>query len=606
MRIERNGLLMIGASLLVMTIVVGLVARREIDLRFAQMRTQGISLSGTLSRIPLSRLAPADGHIGALPLVRSMQADSLFAYALVVDTAGETLGMVSTENLAPLASAIPENPTEWNQERTLMLGDPPVPVREFTAPVMEDGRVVAQIRIGYFEPGYSLALPDASFHAALALLVFLLTPVAYLWLRREIRPLREVAQHLDAEAGSYELPTETGGSPSQAIESVVDRFRAFSSEMEQRTEAMRRERVALLASSKVLAHERNRVQVVFEALPDGILVLDETGRVLVANARSEAILRKSREELVGSATGAWSPAAEVTQLIGRYSGAAGRLQRSESVEFAIEELGERRFVASVQPLPDASGSSVLLREITSEFVARKTQAEFLAHMAHELKAPLNVMGMYSESLLGPEASDESFRIDACNVIRDEIDRLNGLINNIFSIGRIESGHVSLSRQRIRLREMLSDVLESVSRGGDELGLEFVLEVPDSMTPVYADKHMLSIALKNILTNAVKYNRPGGKVSLIAEEASEGLYIKIADTGVGIPEEEVDLVFDKFYRSESESVQKVAGHGLGLALVKEIISLHGGEIQVQSVLGEGSEFGFFFARHAAIFREESGS
>jgi signal transduction histidine kinase len=90
--------------------------------------------------------------------------------------------------------------------------------------------------------------------------------------------------------------------------------------------------------------------------------------------------------------------------------------------------------------------------------------------------------------------------------------------------------------------------------------------------------------------------------LIAEDLEEGLLIRVLDTGVGIAEEDLDLVFEKFYRSEDDSIRKVSGHGLGLALVKEIVALHGGEIRVQSELGKGSEFSLFFGRNAAIFRE----
>ena len=125
-----------------------------------------------------------------------------------------------------------------------------------------------------------------------------------------------------------------------------------------------------------------------------------------------------------------------------------------------------------------------------------------------------------------------------------------------------------------------------------------------MQPIFADKELLSVALKNLLTNAIKYNRAGGKVSLVAEEQEAGLLIRVADTGVGIREDDLDQVFEKFYRSEDDSVRKVSGHGLGLALVKEIVALHGGEIRVQSEFGEGSEFTIFFGRNAPIFREES--
>ena len=277
--------------------------------------------------------------------------------------------------------------------------------------------------------------------------------------------------------------------------------------------------------------------------------------------------------------------------------------RSEAILLSQGELGHRHIEAGLHPIGEGEGLLVVLRDVSAIQAERENQAEFLAHMAHELKAPLNVIAMYSESLLGEESADENFRIDACNVIHDEVDRLNGLINNIFSIGRMEGGHVTIDRQRVRTRELLTDVFETVSRGGDDLDLEFVLDIPDTMQPIYADKQLFSVALNNILTNAIKYNRPEGRVTLTAEEHDEGLLIRISDTGLGIPEDDIDQIFEKFYRSEDEAARKVTGHGLGLSLVKEIIALHGGEVRVTSTLGEGSEFAFFFDRNAALFREQ---
>lgn len=595
---------MIGASLLVISVVIGLVVQHEVGIRREQIRAQGIGLANSLARIPLDRLVPDNGQLGPLPLLRATQTQSLLAYATVVDRNGMTLGTVSVADVGPPDLPVVANPSDWMSEDLIELDQPAVRIREFGAPVLRDGVLVGRVRIGYFEPGYGLVLRAASFHAQIALVVFLLIPLAALWLRREIRPLAEAASALSWGDEDGSVPISSAGAPSEAIDSIVERFRLLGEQMESRAESMQRERLSLLASSKVVAHQKNRVETLFEAFPNAIVAFDESGRLTLVNQRAEAQLRKSRDELIGKAPAEWSPAPEVSRLVARYAGAKGRLMRSESVEFAGDEAGPRRFEASVYPLPGSETFALVLRDVSQEYAARKTQAEFLAHMAHELKAPLNVMSLYSEDLLGPEGQDESSRITSLNIIRDEIDRLNGLINNIFSIGRIESGVVSLDRHRVRPKELFEDVFEAASRDGESLSLEFEIDVPDSMSPIFVDKQLFSVAIKNLLTNAIKYNHEGGKVSLLAEDREEGLSIRVLDTGCGISEEEIDRVFEKFYRSEDDATQKVAGHGLGLALVKEIVALHGGEIQVSSEIGVGSEFALLFNRNSAIFREES--
>lgn len=605
MRRDVNGLIMVLATLSIILVVITLVARREVGQDRDQIRVQGIGLANSLSRIPLDRLTAPDQHVGILSLIRASQANSAFAYAAVVSPTGEILDAAYAADSLFQNTQTVEDTGLWLAERLVDLDTDTRQVREFIAPIIEGGSVVAHVRVGLIEPSYAALLVASPFHASVALLLFMIIPMASYWLKREVRPLSDVAKTMDQTSAVARFSSDAGAKPGALpIEDIVDRFRTFCEQMEIRTESLAKERIGMLASNKVIAHQKNRLQHLLEALPDAVLALDETGKIVWVNARAESVLRKEREELVDSGVSLWSPSPELTRLITRNASKSSEHIRSESVEYSPDELGHRHFRASLHPLPDSAGIAVVIRDTTVEFEARRTQSEFLAHMAHELKAPLNVMAMYSESLLGPEAKDETFRVEACNIISDEIERLNSLINNIFSIGRIEGGAVSIDRQRVRTRELLEDCFRAVSRDDGELDLSFELTLPTAMKPIYADKQLFTVALKNLLTNAIKYNRPGGKVTLSAEELDDGLLIAVQDTGLGIREEDLDQVFEKFYRSDDDSVRKVTGHGLGLALVKEIISLHGGEIQVQSTIGEGSKFSFFFNPNAALFREES--
>jgi PAS domain S-box-containing protein len=600
MRRNSNGLLLIAGSVMVLLAITALVAGHELDLHSGQIRRQGVALANALSRIPLDRLAPEGRQLAPLSLVRASHAHSNFLYGAVVSTSGEILDAVPGRDALP---AFPDEEIVGSSQRVIELSKGGVHAREFAAPILEDGRLVGQVRIGFQEPSYAEVLRDSPSHAIVALLVFLMVPLASLWLRSELRPLREVAVRLDGPDDGMGALVPSRTPSSDAIAMIVDRVQSFVDQMDSRSEEILRERMSLLASSKVVSHQKHRYELLLDALPDAVLGLDEAGKVTLVNARAATLLRSEKTELIGASPSSWCPAPELAQLVNRYSGTSNRLIRAEALELSMDSLGDRHYLASVHPQGEDHGVAVVLRDITNEHTARKTQAEFLAHMAHELKVPLNVISMYAESILGSDGADESFRIDASNVIGDEVDRLNGLINNIFSISRIESGSVSVDRQRVRTRELLQDIFESVSRSDRDMALDFDLTLPDAMQPIFADKALFSVAIKNLLTNAIKYNREGGKVELVAEELDGGLLIRVTDTGAGIREDDLDQIFEKFYRSEDDSVAKVTGHGLGLSLVKEIVALHGGEIQVSSELGKGSEFSLVFARDAAIFREE---
>jgi signal transduction histidine kinase len=205
-------------------------------------------------------------------------------------------------------------------------------------------------------------------------------------------------------------------------------------------------------------------------------------------------------------------------------------------------------------------------------------------------------------LQGEEADDPQFRNDAVNVIRDEVDRLAGLINNLLNITRIENGSLDLKRQRVKLADLLRDAFDNISRSGRGAELAFELNVPRELGLVNVDKDLLRIAINNLLTNAIKYNRPGGRVTLAAEETADVVRISVRDTGIGISEADRGRVFEKFFRSEDSQVRERTGHGLGLALVKDIVELHGGSLSVQSEAGVGSEFVIELWREAGAMQK----
>jgi signal transduction histidine kinase len=228
----------------------------------------------------------------------------------------------------------------------------------------------------------------------------------------------------------------------------------------------------------------------------------------------------------------------------------------------------------------------------------------MAHVAHEIKAPLNVVSMYGESLLGEQAGSLDYRTEASNVISDEVERLATLVNTLLSIARIESGAVAIDRQRVRLQDFLEDAVTAVSRTAHTKSLQFLVDVPKDVNPIYVEKELFRVAINNLLTNAIKYNRDRGEVTVSVEEVGGQLCIRVRDTGIGISETDLPHIFDKFYRSDDAEIQKRSGHGLGLSLAREIVGLHGGVIEVESAPGEGTEFSIVLRTRAPRASEDS--
>lgn len=164
------------------------------------------------------------------------------------------------------------------------------------------------------------------------------------------------------------------------------------------------------------------------------------------------------------------------------------------------------------------------------------------------------------------------------------------------------GSMSIERTRVKLRDLLQDAFDSCARAGREKGIDFRLDLPREISPVALDKNLMRVAVNNLLTNAIKYNAPGGAVSMTAEEGEQTVRVLVKDNGIGISPADQERIFDKFYRSEDEAVRQRSGHGLGLSLAREIIQLHHGTLKVNSTPGAGSEFIIEFNKEANLLKQ----
>ena len=585
MRNEGVGLWMIGSSVGVILVTGLLLLSFERRSRSELTLTEGIRLVRLLSQIPHEKLVPEEPRRSPLHVLRDSRARADFAYAVVVDLDGNPLFEVVAPGFTVPTAPAGLDPASWFGDRELG-GERPV--REFFAPVLSGAMVTAHVRVGFFQRGFWGRLGETPVLLGAVLPVGLLGVIFYFLLCRELLPLSLAAKKLEEIAQGAEMePIWASGALLKALNRFIERTRSGLDEAHAgHAEA--------LASSKVLSYQVRRIESVLEALPDAAIVLDESGTVTFANAKLEGAVGVTPEEAVGQRPRDWCEDPELLAFLARFEGISGTRARSESTRLTSDASAGPQLEVAAYPLvlpeteAEVRGTFVMVRDVTAESLLRKGQAEFVSHVAHELKAPLNVLGMYSEELLEKGGSEE-FRVDACNVIHDEVDRLSALISALLSVSQIEVGAVSLDRQRVRLPDFLGDTLESVSRVGKREDLTFELEVSEEICSVYIDKQLIRVAVSNLLTNAIKYNREGGSVTLTAEESENALTISVRDTGVGISAADQDRIFKKFFRTADAREQVQGGHGLGLTLVKQVAELHGGEIRVASAPGEGSAF-----------------
>lgn len=255
---------------------------------------------------------------------------------------------------------------------------------------------------------------------------------------------------------------------------------------------------------------------------------------------------------------------------------------SQITEKNLSERIEEKAVDK-ELLPLAASFNNMMTRIEDAFAK---QRQFLSDASHELRTPTSVIKSYCDVTLKKER-DKSEYADALNVIRDASERMALLIQKILDISRLETKDVLLKKEVVDIGAILGNVHKLMLPIAEENNIEILLQDAKGIK-ISGDKERLVEVFINLVDNAIKYNKKGGKVIISSDIKNGFIIITVSDTGIGISEEHLDKIFDRFYRVD-KSRGEVSGAGLGLSIVKAVIDAHNGKIEIKSKLGEGSEF-----------------
>ena len=276
-RKERLGLTMIVASLAVITITVLLLFLHQQREEQAHVREQGTNLVRILSRIPYEQFVPVPGKAGILSVLQQTQNTSALAYLAIVDSAGRHVEEIAGSGVIVPSAPISTDPTGWVGQRMLTMPAGGRQVTEFHAPLFDGGQMAGYVRLGYLRPGFGLSADQVAFIATFALPIFLLTPLFYFLVRREVRPLQQVSSRLDRLMDQGSLTGKVELAVSDELQDFMGRFNRFVDGAQQRIGELEADRSRLVTSSKLLSYKRSRIESVLQSFPDAVMVLDESG-----------------------------------------------------------------------------------------------------------------------------------------------------------------------------------------------------------------------------------------------------------------------------------------------------------------------------------------
>jgi two-component system phosphate regulon sensor histidine kinase PhoR len=339
-----------------------------------------------------------------------------------------------------------------------------------------------------------------------------------------------------------------------------------------------------------ITQEKETLTTILGGMSDGVMVVNAQGRIILINSVLEEWLQK------GSDVSEKTPV-EIIRNAELQNGFDQVLEKDEtfSMELSLATPeADRIFAVTIARLrlQDRTGGAVaVFHDITDLKRVEQMRKDFVANVSHELRTPLTSIKGYAETLCEEGIQNVPKADSFAHIILKHANRLSALVQDLLSLTQLESQATLINRQEVDLRKILDAAVLVVKPTAEANKLTIETEAVAEDTVVWADRDQIGQALLNLLDNAVKYTPEGGSISVSASDTGAEVHVTVEDTGIGIPREHLNRIFERFYRVDKNRSRELGGTGLGLSIVKHIIQSHGGRVWVQSEPEEGSAFSF---------------
>lgn len=427
--------------------------------------------------------------------------------------------------------------------------------------------------------------------AAGAVLLVAALLVAALVAARARGAVRRLRRWADDDATEVAAPPAVPEPFADVARALRRRLDGLADQLRARQSEARRARVA----ARSLEQEHGVLRSLLDGLSDGVVLLDAAGVPGFVNGAARRLLA-----LPAAAAGRLEPRelqvapALKAALAEGIRGETVQARRTRDVDGSDQS---QRLVLRLtfQAVPAPSGQTadaslaILLADVTREVELNRMKSNFASSVSHELKTPLCSMRAFLEMLLDGDIEGEQEQREHIQRILDETERLTRLVQNLLNLSRLEAGITRMEQEPVDVAALLDHLREVVAPLAAARHQTIVFEISDFLPPVTGDKSLLEQAFMNLISNAIKYTPEGGAVEVRAGIAGGHAELVVKDTGVGIPEKALGLIFEKFTRVENSAGLQATGTGLGLPLARFVAESHGGGITVRSEVGKGSEF-----------------
>ena len=342
-----------------------------------------------------------------------------------------------------------------------------------------------------------------------------------------------------------------------------------------------------------IAEERDKMETIIRYMTDGVMSFNREGRMILCNPAARRMLGLEEEQTV--MFDGFFRSLGVPVRLGQflYFESQGIMERIVSFKGAY-------LAVTLAPIKieeeKNTGVVVVWQDMTERQKLDDLRKEFVANVSHELKTPLTTIKTYSETILDDGLENKEMAISFLGVINKETDRMNRIVSDLLTLSRIDYHKLSWKMNRFSIDDLLGELTETLSVPAKKHQHSLTYIAPENLPEIVGDRDRIQQLLINILSNAIKYTPNGGTIRIVAGVRGGEVHIQVKDNGIGIPKEDLDRLFERFYRVDKARSRERGGTGLGLSIAKEIADAHGGRISIESQVQKGTTVHIYLPIH----------
>ncbi len=407
-------------------------------------------------------------------------------------------------------------------------------------------------------------------------LLFLSNLIIWYYSKSIIRPLKRIKKMAKEIATGKSNKIEDVKYSNSELGSLVQEYNRLGQELDSKIDR--------------IMEEKNKLTAILNSMTEGVIATDEKKKILMMNPTACEILNVTCDGIEGKNF--------LTQIrdhrFDEYLNKVLEKEDNYSMEITFKNPNKLYLECNFQTITDYNdqiiGAVIVLIDVTRLRELEEMRKDFVANVSHELKTPLTSIRGYADTIVENEIQDYDTIKRFVGVISKEATRLNLLINDLLDLSKLESGYFELKPEE--LDNILDKPLRILQSEAEKKDIEIIKQFDDNLPLVKMNRSQIENLLINLIDNAIKYNEVGGKILIRAYKKNRKVYMEIEDNGMGIPEEDQDRIFERFYRVDKARSKDIGGTGIGLSIVKHIIKGHNSEIEVKTVEDQGTNFKFY--------------